>query len=144
MHISGVLDCTLMAISQWLLLVFMVYIKQNISSSRAGVSVRMIHKPWFQYLWSSYCLTSPPGPRSSHLPIPNPVTGVYVHAPMYRNSPYRQTVRWSDGLPTIPDNPNTPTSQSFGTNDAPQDPIFWPVTWNPTRYMESWLYTTRI
>ena len=50
MHIVGVLDWTLMAICQWPLLVFMVYIQQYISSFSVGVLVHMSEQPWFRHL----------------------------------------------------------------------------------------------
>ena len=50
MQIAGVLDITFMAIVQWRLLGFMVYIQQHISSFSSDVSVRMSQKPWFQHL----------------------------------------------------------------------------------------------
>ena len=36
----------------------------------------------------------------------------------------------SDGISDRPDNPNTLTFQSAGTNDAARDPFHVPVTWN--------------
>ena len=70
MHITGVSYCTLVAISWWRLLGFIVYIQQQISSFRAGGLVRMSHQPWFQHIWASSCLSSPIGTWSAHLPIP--------------------------------------------------------------------------
>ena len=39
-----------------------------------------------------------------------------------------RTYRHSDGLSTIPYDPNTLTPQSAVTNDAPRDPLLGPVT----------------
>ena len=47
MYITGVPDHTLMVIGRWRSLGFMVYIKHQISSFSASVSVRLIQKPWF-------------------------------------------------------------------------------------------------
>ena len=49
-HIAGVPDRTLMAIGQWHLLGFMVYIQQQISSFSAGFLVKMSEQPWFWHL----------------------------------------------------------------------------------------------
>ena len=46
MHIADVPDWTLMAIGWWRLLVFMVYIQQQISLFSTGVLVRMSAQPW--------------------------------------------------------------------------------------------------
>ena len=43
--IAGVPDQTLMAIGRWRLLEIMVFIHQQISSFRAGVSVKMSEQP---------------------------------------------------------------------------------------------------
>ena len=50
MHIAGVPDHTLEAISLWRWLECMVYIQKKISSFSAGISVRMSQQPWFRHL----------------------------------------------------------------------------------------------
>ena len=50
MQTVGISDQTLIAIIQWRLLLFMVYIQQQISSFSVGVSVRMGKQPWFWHL----------------------------------------------------------------------------------------------
>ena len=47
MHIAGVPDQTLLSIGRWRLLVFMVYIQQQISYLSVGILVRMIQKHLF-------------------------------------------------------------------------------------------------
>ena len=42
-----------------------------------------------------------------------------------------RTNRRSDGLSTRPDDPNTLTHQSAGTNNTCRDLLLGPVTWNP-------------
>ena len=58
--------------------------------------------------------------------------------------PYRGILRmekWSDGLSTIPGDPNTLTRQSSGTNDAPRDLLHGLVTWNTSRHGPYYVYT---
>ena len=38
---------------------------------------------------------------------------------------------WYDGIHTRPDDPNTLTHQSSATNDAPRNPLYVPIIWNP-------------
>ena len=49
MHLADVPDRTLVVIGWWILLGFMVYIQQQISSFNAGVSVKMSRQPWFRH-----------------------------------------------------------------------------------------------
>ena len=64
------------------------------------------------------------------------VTGESVHAPIQINSTYVQMVRRSDGLSTSPDDQNTVTRQYTNTNNAPRDPLPFPVTRFLTREVD--------
>ena len=47
------------------------------------------------------------------------------------------TKKWSDGLYTILDEPNTLTCQSAATNDTPRDPLYGSVTNHITAFINT-------
>ena len=71
MHIDGLPDSIITAINWSRLLVFMVYIQQQISSFNTGLLVRMVQKTFFPHLWASSNLPLLPSHQSTHLPTPD-------------------------------------------------------------------------
>ena len=59
--------------------------------------------------------------------------GVQEHLPMHPNQGKVCIDIWTDGISTIPDYPNILTWKSVAMNNAPRNPLYGPVTWDPAR-----------